>query len=136
VLVSTVRRTQDGFVLEDEAQPVGRVAFAVEPTCPPELLGELPPDELFLTDLELSSDGDWLSAGRHLIPEALVAIAGTVPDRLQVRTNPEARVEHAKRVALFDALGMDLSQEKEGLHLARSRHAGSRSRPARLPHHR
>lgn len=92
---------------------LGTAVFSVEPTCPPEFLGELPPEELYLVELALPWDGDWTAAGRRLISEALGGI-GVVPDRLQVRTNPEAHDEHAKRVALFDALGMELFQEKEG----------------------
>ena len=89
------------------------MAFRVEPTCPPEFLGDLPAEEIFVNELSLPWDGDWLVAGRRLIPEALSMVAGTVPDRLQVRTNPESHDEHAERIALFDTLGMDLFQEKE-----------------------
>ena len=112
--MTTIRQTQGGFILEENGQPVGGVGFDVEPTCPPELLGDLPRDELFLRDLWLPWDGGWLAAGQQLIPGALSVIAAAVPDRLQVRTNPEAHDEHAERVVLFDSLGMELFQEKEG----------------------
>jgi RimJ/RimL family protein N-acetyltransferase len=102
------------FVLEEEREVVGRVGFYVSPTCPPEFLGDLPPDELFLFGLWLPWDDDPVGAGLALISEALRRIAGDVPDRLQVRTNVEVYPEHAHRVALFDAFGMDLFQEKQG----------------------
>jgi GNAT superfamily N-acetyltransferase len=89
----------------------GTVVFRVEPTCPPEFLGELPPEELYLS--ELSWVGDWRAAGRRLIIDALGELDG-VPDRLQVRTNPELHPEFEQRVALFESLGMELFQEKEG----------------------
>jgi GNAT superfamily N-acetyltransferase len=92
----------------------GALAFAVEPTCPPEFLGDLPPEELYLTELTLPWDRDWMDAGRELIPEALREL-GDVPDRLQVRTNRESHPEFEQRVALFESLGMDLFQEKEGV---------------------
>lgn len=102
------------FVLEEGGEVVGRVGFSVLPTCPPEFLGELPPDELFLFGLWLPWDDDPVGVGLTLIPEALRRIDEDVPDRLQVRTNVEVYPEHAHRVALFDALGMDLFQEKQG----------------------
>jgi ribosomal protein S18 acetylase RimI-like enzyme len=102
------------FVLEDEGKVVGRVGFYVSATCPPEFLGDLPPDELFLFGLWLPWEDDPIGAGLTLIPEALRRIAGDVPDRLQVRTNVEVQDEYADRVALFEALGMELFQEKQG----------------------
>lgn len=96
------------------ASSEGTVAFEVEPTCPPEFLGDLPPEELYLTELSLPWDGDWRAAGRTLISEALRRL-GAVPDRLQVRTNPEWHAEYAQRVALFESLGMELFQEKIGV---------------------
>jgi ribosomal protein S18 acetylase RimI-like enzyme len=102
------------FVLEDGGTVVGRVGFYVSPTCPPEFLGDLPPDELFLFGLWLPWDDDPVGAGLTLIPEALRRVTGDLPDRLQVRTNVEVHDEHAERVALFDALGMELFQEKQG----------------------
>lgn len=102
------------FVLEDGGQAIGRVGFSVEPTCPPEYLGDLPPEELFVFGLWLPWEDDPVGTGLALIPEALRQIAGDIPDRLQVRTNVEVYPEHAHRVALFEALGMDLFQEKQG----------------------
>jgi ribosomal protein S18 acetylase RimI-like enzyme len=109
----TVQRSGDRFVLEDDGRELASVGFDVGPTCPPEFLGDLPPEELYLTDLSLPWDGDWLGAGQELIPQAL-RMLGEVPDRLQVRTNPEVHPNHAGRVELFDSLGMELFQEKEG----------------------
>jgi GNAT superfamily N-acetyltransferase len=86
----------------------------VEPTCPPEFLGDLPPEELYVTELSLPWDDDWMGAGRELVPEALREL-GDVPDRLQVRTNRERHPEYEQRVALFESLGMELFQEKEGV---------------------
>ncbi len=102
------------FILDDEGETIGRVGFSVEPTCPPEYLGELPPEELYLFGLWLPWDDKPIGEGRRLIPRALDQIAAAVPDRLQVRTNIEVHDEYANRVALFDALGMQLFQEKEG----------------------
>jgi RimJ/RimL family protein N-acetyltransferase len=102
------------FVLEEGGEVVGRVGFTVEPTCPPEFVGDLPPDELFLFGLWLPWEDDPVGAGLDLIPEALRRILGDVPDRMQVRTNVEVQDEYADRVALFEALGMELFQEKQG----------------------
>lgn len=52
-------------MLRRDGVPVGRVGFAVAGTCPPEFLGDLPPTELHLDELELPWDGDRAAAGRR-----------------------------------------------------------------------
>jgi RimJ/RimL family protein N-acetyltransferase len=111
--MTEVVRQEERFVLVDDGREVASLELRVAPTCPPEFLGRLPPDELFLSGLSLPEAG-WLDAGRRLISGALTLVAGTVPDRLQVRTNVEAHSDHARRVELFEDLGMELFQEKQG----------------------
>jgi len=112
--VATVRKSADGFILEEDGQPLGGVGFEISPTCPPEFLGDLPPEELYLRDLWLPWAGDWLAAGRQLIAGALAMLPDDAPERLQARTNAEVHPEHALRVELFDSLGLGVFQEKEG----------------------
>lgn len=48
--MATVRKIADGFILEEEGLPLGGVGFEVSPTCPPEFLADLPPEELYIRD--------------------------------------------------------------------------------------
>jgi RimJ/RimL family protein N-acetyltransferase len=103
------------FLFEDGTDVVGRVGFLVTPTTTdPAWLGTLPPEELFAFGLELPWDGDYLKAGRRLITESAEAIAGQVPDLLEVRINNSLHARHQERVHLMDGLGMELFQEKHG----------------------
>lgn len=104
-------RPEWSFVLNDGETPIGRVAFVVDPTCPPEYLGDLPPDELHVFDLWLPDDTG-LATG--LVVEALTRIVDSVPDRLQVRTNRDLHAQVDQRLELAESLELDLFQEKEG----------------------
>lgn len=99
------------FVLDYGETPIGRVAFVVEPTCPPEYLGDLPPDELHVFDVWLPDD---MTAAEHLVVGALCGIAESVPDRFQLRTNRDVHAQTDRRLDLAGALDLDLFQEKEG----------------------
>ncbi|MGH9244494.1 MAG: GNAT family N-acetyltransferase [Acidimicrobiales bacterium] len=103
------------FVLEAAGRPIARVGYDVSPTVPdPSLLGRLPASELSLFGLHLPWEGPWLAAGQELIGTSLAGIAHELPDRLDVRTNREVDAHPERRRALFDVLGMELFQEKEG----------------------
>ena len=103
------------FILERDGQVVGSAGFCVIQTARPELLGSLPPDELFLFTINLlSRDEDYARAGRLLLANSLTPIAEQVPPLLEARTNNEVNADHTKRRALFEGVGMTLFQEKEG----------------------
>ncbi len=104
-------RPEWSFVLEDDGTSIGRVAFVVDPTCPPEYLGDLPPDELHVFDLWLPDDTA-LAGG--LVVKALARIADSVPDRLQLRTNRDIHAQVDQRLEMAGALDLVLFQEKEG----------------------
>jgi RimJ/RimL family protein N-acetyltransferase len=103
------------FLLADGSEVVGRVGFLVTPTTTdPAWLGTLPPEELFLFGLHLPWEGDYLAAGQRLITEATQAIAGQVPDILEVRINNSLHPHHQERARLMEEAGMELFQEKHG----------------------
>jgi ribosomal protein S18 acetylase RimI-like enzyme len=80
----------------------------------PGWVGTLPPYELTAFGLELPWDGDPLDAGTTLFAGAAAHLAGTVPDEIQLRANPDHHGHVPERLALFEALGLELFQEKEG----------------------
>ncbi len=103
------------FVVERDGRTVGRAGFVVRPTCPPEFLGDLPAEELFVYGLWLPwEDDDWLDAGTALLREALAKASPELPNVLQTRLNPEWHDHLDQRRAVFETLGMNLFQEKQG----------------------
>ena len=104
-------RPEWSFVLLDGETPIGRAAFVVEPTCPPEYLGDLPPDELHVFGLWLPDDR---RLAERLVVESLTRIAGSVPDRLELRSNRDVHAQIDLRLEVARTLDLDLFQEKEG----------------------
>ena len=104
------------FVAEDESGArVGRVGYRVEPTVTnPAWLGTLPPAELFAFGLWLPWEHGGCDLGRVLFATTLGRLAPELPARLDVEVNPEVDDHPRERVRLFDDIGMDLFQEKEG----------------------
>jgi GNAT superfamily N-acetyltransferase len=104
------------FVAEDESGArVGRVGYRVEPTVTnPAWLGTLPPAELFAFGLWLPWEHGGCDLGRVLFATTFDRLAPELPARLDARVNPEVHDHPGERVRLFDDIGMDLFQEKEG----------------------
>jgi len=104
------------FVAEDESGGrVGRVGYRVEPTVTnPAWLGTLPPVELFCFGLWLPWRHGGSDLGRVLFAGTLDRLAPELPARLDVQVNPEVHDHPSELVRLFDDIGMDLFQEKEG----------------------
>ena len=104
------------FVAEDESGArVGRVGYRVEPTVTnPAWLGTLPPAELFAFGLWLPWAHGGCDLGRVLFATTLGRLAPELPARLDARVNPEVDDHPGERVRLFDDIGMDLFQEKQG----------------------
>ena len=97
------------------SEKVGQVDLLIESTVPNDRwLGELPPFEMFVADLELPWERDWLAAGSDLLRGAISQIPPSTPAILQANTNLEVHEHSWRRVHLFEALGFDLFQEKHG----------------------
>ena len=114
--VAGASRPEWCFVAEDESGArVGRVGYRVEPTVTnPAWLGTLPPAELFPFGLWLPWEHGGCDLGRVLFATTLGRLAPELPARLDVEVNPEVDDHPRERVRLFDDIGMDLFQEKEG----------------------
>jgi len=114
--VAGASRPEWCFVAEDESGArVGRVGYRVEPTVTnPAWLGTLPPAELFAFGLWLPWEHGGCDLGRVLFATTLGRLAPELPARLDARVNPEIDDHPGERVRLFDDIGMDLFQEKQG----------------------
>ena len=114
--VAGASRPEWCFVAEDESGArVGRVGYRVEPTVTnPAWLGTLPPVELFPFGLWLPWEYGGCDLGRVLFATTLGRLAPELPARLDVEVNPEVDDHPRERVRLFDDIGMDLFQEKQG----------------------
>jgi len=114
--VAGASRPEWCFVAEDESGArVGRVGYRVEPTVTnPAWLGTLPPAELFAFGLWLPWQQGGCDLGRVLFATTLGRLAPELPARLDARVNPEIDDHPGERVRLFDDIGMDLFQEKQG----------------------
>ena len=119
------------FIVEDDGHRVGRIGFRVEPTMSNTAwLGTLPEYELFTFGVDLPWSGDFETPGRHLLASATRALAGDVPNLLEIRINNEVYPHHDALRRLLDSLGFDLFIEKQGFSWADD---GSRmGLPARL----
>jgi GNAT superfamily N-acetyltransferase len=103
------------FLLEDDADIVGRVGFLVTPTTSdPAWLGNLPSHELGLYGLELPWTDRPVEAGRQLLARSLELVAADLPATLEIRANPGVHPHHDIRRALAESCGLDLFQEKLG----------------------
>jgi ribosomal protein S18 acetylase RimI-like enzyme len=114
--VAGASRPEWCFVAEDESGArVGRVGYRVEPTVTnPAWLGTLPPVELFPFGLWLPWEHGGCDLGRVLFATTLGRLGTELPARVDARVNPELHDHPRERVRLFDDIGMDLFQEKEG----------------------
>ena len=115
--VAGASRPEWCFVAEDQSGArVGRVGYRVEPTVTtPAWLGTLPPAELFPFGLWLPWEhGGGCDLGRVLFATTLGRLAPELPARLDARVNPEVHDHPRERVRLFDDIGMELFQEKQG----------------------
>lgn len=102
------------FVLARNGVDIGRMGCRVQPTCPPDLLGRLPEREVFPFALWLPwNDPDVIDMGRTLFAAARERLGGELFDGLQTSVNIE-QDHSAERRRLFEALGMNLFQEKQG----------------------
>lgn len=115
LLESGATRREWCFVVARDGVDVGRVAFRVDDTCPPELLGDLPPREVFVHGLWLPwGDPSHLEAGRFLLERARERLRADLPETFQAIVN-RANDEHAEaRCAVLEAAGYGLFQEKQG----------------------
>ena len=114
--VAGASRPEWCFVAEDESGArVGRVGYRVEPTVTdPAWRGTLPPAELFVFGLWLPWEQGRCDLGRVLFASTLGRLAPELPARLDGRVNPEVDDHPGERVRLFDDIGMELFQEKQG----------------------
>lgn len=103
-------------VLEEDGDPVAWITIESFPTCPPDLLGSLPPTELVVTDLALEHRvPDRPLVG--MINQAFEQARSDTSDYIRYRINPEFTSQPERKRRLVEQAGMELFQEKEGLHL-------------------
>ena len=102
------------FVLEHDSEPVGRIGYRVEETCPAEFLGDLPSHELIGFGLWLPWDTDRdVDLGRELLGTSLGRL-GDVPEILEINVNTEDHDHAQRRVAVLREAGLQIFQEKQG----------------------
>ena len=102
------------FVCRDGDAVVGRVGFRRwDTTSDPAFLGSLPPEEAGVYGLRLGT-GSIGDGARFL--RAAVARCGMdrLPETLEISTNPEVHHEIGQRLAVAEAAGFALFQEKRG----------------------
>lgn len=103
------------LLLQRDGAVVAWIAIDEFATCPPHLLGSLPPTELVVTDLTFEEPvpDEHLVA---LVERALDEARSQTAEYVRYRVNPEF-VEGAERKRnIVERAGMEVFQEKEGLH--------------------
>ena len=103
------------FVATDGDSPVGRVGFVVTPSVTdPAWVGSLPPSEMTLFGAAAWT-GDPVAVLAELVRAARLSLGDTVPEILEIRTNPAFHKRPEERLALAAALHLPVFQEKEGV---------------------
>ncbi len=108
-------RREWSFVLEDAGERVGRIAYRIEETCQRELLGDLPPYELFVYGWWLPWEHHPIQAGATLIAGSVERLPEDLPALVQLRLNAAFHSDIDERVQVAEASGFELFQEKEGV---------------------
>ncbi|MEM9492775.1 MAG: hypothetical protein AAGC55_26745, partial [Myxococcota bacterium] len=107
-------RPEWSFILSRNGVDRARVGLRVEDTCPPHLLGRLPPRETYVTGLWLPWDEpDVVATGRALLEHAFDHIRGQVPDLVQAVVNRASTAHIDIQRQVFESMGT-LFQEKHG----------------------
>ena len=104
------------LALTEDETVVAEIAIEEHDTCPPHLLGSLPPKELAVTRLTFEPHVPNPEITR-MVTEALATVQSRNAEYVRYRVNPEFGADADRKRSIVASAGMELFCEKHGLEL-------------------